>query len=45
MDILIFFVFLMAKIDGIVLIESNSKFGSPKWEILKFGGFFKSHES
>jgi hypothetical protein len=41
-----FLVFLRAKINIMVLIESNSKFGSPKREILKFmRGFVKSRES
>ena len=41
MNILVFFIFLMAKINGMVLIESNSKFKSQKWEILKFRKFVK----
>jgi hypothetical protein len=44
-DILVFFVFIMAKINERVLIESNSKFMGSKREILKFGEFIKSRES
>ena len=39
MDILVFlFLFLMAKIDGGVQIESNWKFRGLNWEFLKFMG-------
>ena len=44
-NIFVFFVFLTAKINGIVLIESNSKYWGIKWNILKFKEFEKSHKS
>ena len=35
-DILVFFIFLTAKIDGVVQIKSNWKFRRLNWEFFKF---------
>ena len=44
-DILIFFIFLTAKIDGRVQIESNWKLNGLNWKFFKFRGYFKMDKS